>query len=82
MKTTLSWKAPRNLCRCFFIVVAVLLLRFPCSLFVRCSQELRNVVGDSREPYRVICRQLEKDLEETIEMLEVGCFDSADRAIY
>ncbi|CAM9480372.1 unnamed protein product, partial [Ectocarpus sp. 12 AP-2014] len=36
----------------------------------KCSQELRDVVGDSREPYRVICRQLEKDLEETIEMLQ------------
>ncbi|CAB1120385.1 unnamed protein product [Ectocarpus sp. CCAP 1310/34] len=36
----------------------------------KCSPELRDVVGDSREPYRVICRQLEKDLQETIEMLQ------------
>lgn len=37
----------------------------------RCSPELRDVVGASREPYRVICNQLEKELEETIEMLQV-----------
>lgn len=29
------------------------------------------MVGASREPYRVICNQLEKELEDTIEMLQV-----------
>lgn len=37
----------------------------------RCSPELREMVGASREPYRVICNQLEKELEDTIEMLQV-----------
>nr|AIT70056.1 phosphoenolpyruvate carboxylase [Scytosiphon lomentaria] len=36
----------------------------------KCSQELREVVGGSREPYRVICNQLAEDLEATIEMLQ------------
>lgn len=29
------------------------------------------MVGASREPYRVICAQLEKELEDTVEMLQV-----------
>ena len=29
------------------------------------------MVGASREPYRVMCSQLEKELEDTIEMLQV-----------
>eukprot|EP00903_Cladosiphon_okamuranus_P012924 g12067.t1 len=36
----------------------------------KCSPELREMVGASREPYRVICNQLEKELEGTIEMLQ------------
>lgn len=39
---------------------------------IRCSQELREVVGSSREPYRVVCNQLAEDLEATIEMLQVS----------
>lgn len=29
-------------------------------------------MGASREPYRVVCNQLEDQLEDTIEMLQVG----------
>ncbi|CAN0359461.1 unnamed protein product [Ascophyllum nodosum] len=36
----------------------------------KCSPELREVVGQSREPYRKICNQLEDDLIETAETLQ------------
>nr|UGS86301.1 phosphoenolpyruvate carboxylase [Saccharina japonica] len=32
----------------------------------KCSTELREAVGDSREPYRIICTKLETDLRETM----------------
>jgi len=52
------------------MVLIFLLDRVGRSVF-RCSQEVRELVGASREPYRVICKQLEEQLEDTIEMLQV-----------
>lgn len=40
-------------------------------LFHRCTPELREIVGETREPYRKICSQLEHDLSATVDALQV-----------
>lgn len=41
------------------------------SLDCRCSPELREKVGPTREPYREIIKKMEHDLKETMELIQV-----------